>query len=125
MPLVLSLGAWQLAGCYPVESPAAIRRAALIRPAAGLGGCFAGPPASLGVFSSSPSKLRAVRCVVSVWPRLALWARPWQRCRITGRRGRHQHDPRRILACERAKKMNHRGTKNTERAMAESQDDQE
>jgi len=38
------LGAWQFAGCFPLESSAAIRRAALLRPAAGLGRGSAGPP---------------------------------------------------------------------------------
>src|SRR5262249_8054813 len=34
---------WQLAGCVPLEPSAAIRRAALLRPAAGLGRLSASP----------------------------------------------------------------------------------
>src|SRR5262245_2675488 len=37
MPSAFPLGAWQLAGCFPLEPSAAIQRAALVRPAAGLG----------------------------------------------------------------------------------------
>jgi len=41
---VLPLGAWRLAGCFLLESSAAIRRAALLRPAAGLGLRYADAP---------------------------------------------------------------------------------
>src|SRR5262245_13211326 len=50
MPSVFPLSAWQLAGCYRLKSSAAIRRAALLRPAAGLGHRFAGPLSSLVSF---------------------------------------------------------------------------
>src|SRR5262249_18420826 len=87
-------GAWQLAGCVRLKSPAAIRRAALLRPAAGVGRS-AGPPCSQVVRANGrPSDVSTRGAVIELVKPVKMAATMTSRLAVevgASKRGWHKH----------------------------------